>query len=156
MIRQVLFLCSANYYRSRFAEQLFNWLAEPEGLRWRADSRGLVVDRWGDVGAISDFTVDALRARGIPVNGHHRRPRQVTHDDLANSHLVIAVKEAEHRPFLAADFPQWADRVEYWHVDDIDCAPPDEALPVLEDHVRRLVHRLRAAADSPADRVAPA
>jgi protein-tyrosine phosphatase len=27
-MKQVLFLCSANYYRSRFAEHLFNWLAE--------------------------------------------------------------------------------------------------------------------------------
>jgi hypothetical protein len=26
-MRQVLFLCSGNYYCSRFAEQLFNWLA---------------------------------------------------------------------------------------------------------------------------------
>jgi protein-tyrosine-phosphatase len=148
MIRQVLFLCTANYYRSRFAEHVFNWLAEREGLRWRADSCGLVVVRWDDddVGVISPDVVEALRARDIPVNGDHRRPRQVTHDDLAKSQLVIALKEAEHRLLLGYQFPDWADRVEYWHVDDVDCAPPDEALPVLEQHVRDLASRLLGAA----------
>jgi len=56
-MKQVLFLCSANYYRSRFAEYLFNWLAPQRGLLWRAESRGLEVDRWGDLGPISPYTV---------------------------------------------------------------------------------------------------
>ena len=47
----VLFLCSANYYRSRFAEHFFNWLAEINGMPWRADSRGLMVGGWGNIGA---------------------------------------------------------------------------------------------------------
>jgi protein-tyrosine-phosphatase len=29
---RVFFLCSGHYYRSRFAEQLFNWLAERAAL----------------------------------------------------------------------------------------------------------------------------
>jgi protein-tyrosine phosphatase len=115
MIRRVLFLCTANYYRSRFAEHIFNWLAEREGLRWRADSCGLAVVHWDDddVGAISSNVVEALRSRAIPVIGDHRRPRQVTHDDLADSQLVIGIKEAEHRLLLSYQFPDWADRVEY-------------------------------------------
>ena len=39
--RRVLFLCSGNYYRSRFAELFFNHLAEAEGLSYHADSAGL-------------------------------------------------------------------------------------------------------------------
>ena len=39
----VLFLCSGNYYRSRFAEHQFNAIADRDQLPWRADSRGLVV-----------------------------------------------------------------------------------------------------------------
>ena len=38
----------------------------------------------------------------------------------------------------------WADRIEYWAVDDIDCAPPEEALPVCEACVEALVERLLA------------
>ncbi|MSR59513.1 MAG: low molecular weight phosphatase family protein, partial [Planctomycetaceae bacterium] len=40
----VLFLCTGNYYRSRFAEVYFNWLAAQRGSVWRADSFGLALD----------------------------------------------------------------------------------------------------------------
>jgi protein-tyrosine phosphatase len=63
--------------------------------------------------------------------------------------MVVAVKEAEHRQRMAEQFPHWADRVEYWHVHDIDCAPPEDALPLLEQHVRALVQRLRVAGALP-------
>jgi len=41
----VLFLCSGNYYRSRFAEIFFNWLAEEKSLSWRAESRAIRIKR---------------------------------------------------------------------------------------------------------------
>ncbi|MBC8877100.1 MAG: low molecular weight phosphatase family protein [Planctomycetes bacterium] len=141
-MKQVLFLCSANYYRSRFAEHLFNWLAPQRNLPWRADSRGLKVDRWGDLGAISPYTVETLELRGLSINGNHRRPQQLVLEDLTKSKLVIALKEAEHRAMMADLFPDWEDAVEYWHVHDLDCAEPEEALPILENHVQDLVDRL--------------
>jgi protein-tyrosine phosphatase len=142
MNKQVLFLCTANYYRSRFAEHLFNWLAGREVLDWRADSRGLAVDGWGNIGPISCFTIDALQERGIPISGNHRYPRPLAEADLEQSQLVVAVKEVEHRRLMAEQFPHWADRIEYWQIHDIDCAPPEEAIPLLEQHVRSLVQRL--------------
>ena len=56
--------------------------------------------------------------------------------------LIVAVKEAEHRPLLKRNFPAWAERVEYWHVHDLDCATPNEALPELAAKVEELVSRL--------------
>jgi protein-tyrosine phosphatase len=141
-MKQLLFLCSANYYRSRFAEHFFNWLAPQRNLLWRADSRGLEVDRWGDLGAISPYTVEALEEHEIPINGNSRRPQQLALEDLTNSELVIALKESEHRAMMAVLFPEWEDAVEYWHVHDLDCAEPEEALPILEELVRDLVDRL--------------
>ena len=141
-MNQVLFLCSANFYRSRFAEHLFNFLAPQIGLDWRAQSRGLLVGYWGDVGPISRFTVDALTERGIPLEDNHRQPLPLTEGDLQESHLVVALKELEHRPLIAAQFPQWERTVQYWDVDDVDCAAPDEAIPYLETRVRALVTEL--------------
>jgi hypothetical protein len=43
---------------------------------------------------------------------------------------------------LAALFPSWVEQVEYWHVDDLDCADAEECLPALENQVRGLVKRL--------------
>ena len=81
----------------------------------------------------------------MPLNGDHRDPKRLTLSDLGNADLVIALKEAEHRQMIAAQFPLWTDLVEYWHVDDVDCARPEDALPVLDGHVRALVERLKAA-----------
>ena len=71
--------------------------------------------------------------------------------NLVRADLIIAVKRAEHRQMVAQQFPRWTDLVEYWDVDDVDCAPPEKALPVLEHYVRRLAtqlasQRMRAAA----------
>jgi protein-tyrosine phosphatase len=153
-MKQVLFLCSANFYRSRFAEHLFNHLAPVAGLPWRAQSRGLRVGFWGDVGPISDFTVDALKARGIPVDESPRHPEPLTLNDLVNFDLVVAVKEVEHRPLMHEQFPDWADSVEYWDVDDLDCATPEDALPYLEQRVRELIARWQAAGEAPQAEVA--
>ena len=142
-MKQVLFLCSANYYRSRFAEHFFNWLAPQVSLSWRAASRGLLVGYWGDVTGISNHTLDALQSLGIATDGDHRDPLPLTVNDLYASDLVVAVKEAEHQPLMVEQFPLWADRVEYWRIDDLDCAEPDEALPILEEKLRELVSRLK-------------
>jgi protein-tyrosine phosphatase len=141
--RQLLFLCSGNYYRSRFAEILFNYFATRTRLNWQAFSRGLVADREnGNEGPISAHTLLGLQARGIPVPQPLRFPLQLEEEELEVAELVIAVKEAEHRPLVKERFPQWVGGVEYWHVDDLDCASPEETLAELERQVRALLDRL--------------
>ena len=119
-VARVLFLCTGNYYRSRFAEILFNSLAQEAGLDWVAGSCGLAVD-WSNnnVGAISSYTVAALADRGIAVIDGERFPVQAQAQHLEEADLIVAVKEAEHRPLLAERFPGWEDRIEYWYVHDL-------------------------------------
>jgi protein-tyrosine phosphatase len=85
-----------------------------------------------------------LKIRGIESDTCGRLPLPVSEADLAAADRIIAVKEAEHRPMFEAKFPQWADRVEFWHVHDLDCATPDVAIPHLEREVARLIERLAA------------
>ena len=141
-LHTVLFLCTGNYYRSRFAELYFNALAPGRGLLWRAESRALRVNP-ANPGPISRQTVLWLQQRGIALPPVHRFPIQVQEEDLKSACLVVAVKEAEHRPLLELHFPAWADKVEYWHVHDPDCALPDDALPDLAAKVGTLLERLR-------------
>jgi protein-tyrosine phosphatase len=139
----VLFLCTGNYYRSRFAEHLFNAEARARGLRWRAESAGLAPECFArNPGAISPATIDALAARGVRVDAPHRRPRDVCERDLTRARLIIALKEAEHRPLFEARFAAFAARAEYWTIHDVDCTSPAEALPLLERHVSELLDRL--------------
>lgn len=139
----VLFLCTGNFYRSRFAEILFNHHAAERGLDWRAWSRGLALTSM-NVGAMSPLTISRLQTLRIGTAGYDRLPQSATAADFAAARHVVAVKEAEHRPLIRQQFPDWQDRIEYWGVHDIDCAGPDEALPELETHVLRLLDRLAA------------
>jgi len=139
----VLFLCSGNYYRSRFAEYLFNTHIQDTALPWTADSRGLITDRLdSNIGPISHYAVNGLIERGISVPEPLRSPIQLLESDLAAANLVIAIKEAEHRSLLAERFPQWPDRVEYWHIHDLDCALPTDTLTALSREVTQLIRRL--------------
>lgn len=141
----VLFLCSGNYYRSRFAELLFNHLIVVTGLAYRADSAGLWPNcRAYNAGPISSDTLAALRARGVSLPTSHRVPRDVTEHDIRNAAVTIALKEAEHRPVATERFPSLLERFEFWHVHDVEDAPPSEAIPLIETNVRALIARLAA------------
>jgi protein-tyrosine phosphatase len=142
IVQVVLFLCSGNYYRSRYAEILFNWQAQRQGLAWQADSRGLELDP-RNPGPMSRDAMAALRKLGIPFDNYLRLPMPATELDFRSAHHIVAVKEAEHRPLMARDFPTYLDRVEFWHVHDLDFWRPEEAIPQLDREVARLVERLQ-------------
>ena len=76
IMQTMLFLCTGNYYRSRFAEELFNHRAARDGLSWVAQSRALAIGRGiNNIGALSPFTLKALEERGLAAQGGHRLPR---------------------------------------------------------------------------------
>jgi protein-tyrosine phosphatase len=140
-VKAILFLCSGNYYRSRYAEILFNWHARGCDMAWQAVSRGLALDPLNS-GLMSRATMAALEAQGIAYDSYLRMPLLATDDDFRNADHMVAVKEAEHRPIIERDFPAWLDRVEFWQVHDMDCCGPEETLPHLDREVKRLVERL--------------
>lgn len=143
MEQRVLFLCTGNYFRSRFAELLFNHLAAARGFAWTAESRGLALDLSTDnIGPISPYTLRGLARRDMPPPDLARFPLPLQERDLLRAQLIVALKEAEHRPLLASRFPLWVDRVEYWHVHDVDCALPEDALAEIARAVPALLARL--------------
>src|SRR6266567_1492104 len=123
--KTVLFLCTGNYYRSRFAEVLFNSVAGSMGLPWRASSRGLALERGvHNVGPMALSAIKALETRGLrAVADFARFPIQVTADDLEIAEWIVALKQAEHQPLVQERFPTWAEKVEYWQVDDAPEVP---------------------------------
>lgn len=137
----VLFLCTGNYYRSRFAEIYFNWHAGRRGIPYVADSRGLALEPLNP-GPMSRNTMRWLESLSIPIPANPALPRAARRQDFEQAGLIVAVKEAEHRPLMQHQFPDWADRVEYWHIHDVDCATPNDALPLLEKQVAELLERL--------------
>src|SRR5262249_48807384 len=137
--KTVLFLCTGNYYRSRFAEVLFNSVAGKMSLPWKASSRGLALERGvNNVGPMEVTAITALEARGIRcVADFARFPIQVTKDDLETAGQIVALKQAEHLPLLQERFPAWVEKVEFWHVDD-----GPEVLGLIEQEIMDLAARL--------------
>ena len=90
MANRVLFLCTGNYYRSRFAEIVFNTLAAETGLDWCADSRGLALETGtNSVDPMSKEVVAALKQCGISSANVERYPIQVEEKDLEEADLLL-------------------------------------------------------------------
>jgi len=149
-LKTVVFICTGNFYRSRFSEYLFNALAKKHGLYWRATSRGLRTWTVGThEGPISEFAAYRLTALDVPFD-RARFPIQLSELDLEDADLVIALKKVEHHEIMVEQFPAWADRITYWNIDDLECATADEALPLCEACIKSLVDRLLAEQVAPA------
>ena len=81
--------------------------------------------------------------KAITPEGGLRNPRSCSLTDFAEAQVVVALKEAEHRPLIERRFPEVANRVIYWHVDDVGFVHPSIALAMIDDHVRELISTLK-------------
>jgi protein-tyrosine phosphatase len=144
--KEVLFLCTGNYYRSRFAEVYFNTLASQSGLRWRAVSRGIATELGvNNAGPISPLALARLARRGMNGAADMRAPLQLRETDLAAAALVVALDSSEHPALMRQRFAAWADRIVYWDVPDLDRLDAEGALSRIEDNVAALVQQLCTA-----------
>ena len=142
MTKKLLFVCTGNFYRSRFAEAVFNHRAEELGLPWKAFSRGLAI-HYVPEGDLSEYTAAALEERGVHLRHTGPIRVQISGEDLAGADLVIALDDAEHRPMMREMFPDWENRITFWEVRDMPHSWPQDALPAIEARVGELIETLR-------------
>jgi len=143
----VLFLCTGNYFRSRFSEIWFNHCIVLLSLQDEciACSAGLnVTPDSGNVGPISVEVLSALRHRGIDVDSVNLpSPRQVDENDLLIADLIVAVDAQVHLPMVRSLFPDWESRIVFWDVKDLgDDQGYVEPVTQLQASVERLIDDL--------------
>ncbi len=138
--RRVLFICTGNFYRSRFAEAVFNHHAEERQLPWVAFSRGLAVHLVE--GYLSTFTTEALAVRQIDLRHTGAARIKLTENDLRQSDYRIAMDRSEHFQMMLHQFPGWADKIDYWDVSDIQYRSSIDALPEIELKVIQLLEKI--------------
>jgi protein-tyrosine phosphatase len=143
--QRLLFLCTGNYYRSRFAEEYWNARAEEERLSWRADSRALGdVPNPGNAGTMSADALAELARLGIRVRAAERPPRALAREELALYVRVFALDGDEHRPMLLRSFPAEVQRVECWDIGDVWKEEPKRALARLVVRLEEVLRGIRA------------
>lgn len=142
-MKEVLFICTGNYYRSRFAEGLFNHLCAQQPISWRAFSRGLAIHWVLDRSELSPFILTAFARMGID-HQRHCAPRRsaLSKTDLQRATRSIALKRSEHHPMMRKHFPHRADEIEYWDIHDINYLTSRIVLPQIEERVRELYTEL--------------
>ncbi len=134
---RILFICTGNIYRSRYAEAYLNHLAHERELPMAATSRGLRIQLVTD--RISPYAKKRLEEKGTPLQHTSADREALTEADLENADVIVALKESEHRPMMAQQFPAWADRITYWRVSDLDEWDDERALSEIERSVTALV-----------------
>ena len=93
---------------------------------------------------MSRHALDRLRKHGIEPPSPVRLPMDLQASDLTAAALTIAMNDMEHRPLMAARFPEWADCVRYWRMYDLDLADADTGLAAIENAVLTLLDELSA------------
>ena len=131
----ILFLCTGNYYRSRFAEHYFNEQARRRKLGWHASSRGLQPSQ-DNLGYMSRDALDRLRELGMEPREPLRLPMDLEWTDLNAATLTVAMNEVEHRPLM--------ERVRYWRIHDVDVVDADAGLASIEKAVLGLLDEISA------------
>ncbi len=140
-MKRILFLCTGNYYRSRFCEEYFNHGAGLRGLAWRADSRGLAPDVtvFRNPGPLSPKTLEALRDRGVALDGDLRYPLAAHSADLAQADRPIALSRREHEPMVESFFPADGRAIEYWEVGEVGIESPASAIEKMVELTDQLL-----------------
>jgi protein-tyrosine phosphatase len=142
--KQILFICTGNYYRSRFAEAVFNYYMSKKKSHWKAYSRGLNISALTPTQRkvpVSAYTVTELNKLNIPLSFVDGQPTQLVQADLDSSHYVIALSRSEHKPLLEKGFTRLS-KIQYWEVEDMHLASSDQALPAILTQVQKLIQQL--------------
>ncbi len=138
---RVLFVCTGNFYRSRFAEAVFNEHPPPG---WTAFSRGLDTSTPRTT-PVSPLVSAELRRRRIDVARAGAAPQPLTQRDLDEADLVVLMNGPEHAPALRRQFPGFSfDKVRTWAVPDVPKLAAAEAFKAMWRMTTALVAELAA------------
>jgi protein-tyrosine phosphatase len=143
----VLFVCTGNFYRSRFAEALFKAHATTGALT--ASSRGLDTSKPRDTG-VSPLVLEELKRLKISADLIAGYPRQLEREDLEAADVVVLLNGSEHAPMLKKQFPHVdLTKMRQWSVPDVPVMAAKDAFAEITRQVDLLVAELGERARRP-------
>jgi len=138
----VLFVCTGNFYRSRFAEAVFKAHVTAGALT--ASSRGLDTSKPRATG-VSPLVTEELKRLRISTDLVAGYPRQLQREDLNAANVVVLLDGREHVPMLQKQFPQVdMTKVRQWSVPDVPAMAARDAFAEITRQVDLLIAELGA------------
>ena len=159
--KQILFVCTGNLYRSKYAEACFNYLCMQNNVKnIRAFSRGLMVKdtKEYDHGKftfplrLSKYAYEKMENRGIPIFLIGATNQGIDEYDCESASKIILMNRKEHLPIMEKKFPNYLDKVVCMGVGDVNYLPelnyqgetwePNKALDRIELDVGNLFSKM--------------
>ena len=140
-MHRILFVCTANIFRSRFREEVYNHFARKLNIPSKAFSAGL---RVGDyvtrkiyrpaLEQLKYFNIDPKRKNELSVH--------INDLDLKDYHKIICMDEKEHRPMVEMNDQLIKVKVYYWNIVDEPMVSSQISLPLCYEKVKSLIEEV--------------
>ena len=140
-MHRVLFVCTANIFRSRFSEEVYNHFAGKLNIPSKAFSAGL---RVGDYVTRKIYrpALDQLKYYNIDPKRRDDLSVHINDLDLKDYHKIICMDEEEHRPMVQMNDHLIKVKVDYWDIVDEPMVSSQISLPLCYEKVKSLIEEV--------------
>ena len=137
-MHKVLFVCTANIFRSRFSEEVYNHFAKKLDIPSEAFSAGL---RVGEYTTRKIYTPALQQLKYYNINPSRKDDLSIHINDLDLNvyDMIICMDEVEHRPMVEMNDQLNKINIDYWNIVDEPIVSSKVSLPVCFDKVKDLV-----------------
>ena len=139
-MQKILFVCTANIFRSRFSEEVYNHLATRLNLSSRAYSAGLMVGHY-KTRSIYTPALEQLKVLNIVPRRKDELSIHINDLDLTQFDQVICMDKDEHQPMVRKNKNLTNLDIEYWDIVDEPLVSRNISLPQCYSKVEKLVNR---------------
>ena len=139
-MQKILFVCTANIFRSRFSEEVYNHLAANMNLSSHAFSAGLMVGHY-KTRKIYAPALKQLKLLNITPKRKDELSIHINDLDLKQFDQVICMDKSEHQPMVRENKNLTNLNIEYWDIVDEPFVSRDISLPQCYIRVEKLVNK---------------
>lgn len=141
-----IFICTGNFYRSRFAEAYFNFLSDKFQLPAFAKSAGfkphLADDKAAVEGEISLLAKNKLDTMGISKVYYDKKRELLEENMLKEADFIIVLDKDEHFSMMKELFPKYLEKSIFYDAKDIEFCDHNIALNYIKKMIENEIYKI--------------